>query len=702
MELIRPLSLGGLDRSRLFKNPLFLVGLALRVMLVCIVVPASYQGWFVPFFQNAFGASLDPWSSHLAAFGTPMAFPYGIAMFVPLLAPVEIGNWISLWTGLSGAPFLGFGFTILAFDFMLLCILHEILPDHPRRLLVFYWLSPITIYICYWHGQLDVIPVVFLMLSLLMIERRQPGLAGLMIAVAVSAKFSMVLALPFLLIYIYANKRLRGFLKPYLQALVGALLVLETPILLSPAARLMVFGTPEVAKVYEVAIGLGHGIDIFVLPVAYTLILFGAWSVRRMSFDLLIALIGSGFFIIVLLTTGSPGWFLWVIPFLVLHLMTANNRMAIVTTVFAIIFVGFHVLVSSGALVPLLGIDLSAPLAQTIYFPLQWQSIWLSVLVALGVILCLRLVGEGILRNDYFRLSRQSLVIGIGGDSGSGKDTLALSLANLFGRESVVHLSGDDYHRWDRHKPMWQVMTHLNPQANDLQQYRQDALALASGHSVQSRHYDHATGRMTKPRTVVGNDVVLLSGLHVLFDREICERCDVRVFLDMDESLRRFLKLQRDVSVRGHSAERVLTTLGARQFDRERYILPQAGNADVVFTLLPLHPALIDEQSIGRGVPRLKLRASLRSGSPYEDLVRVLVGVCGLHVDVVTENLAGVVEITVEGDMDPEDVSMAAREVVAHLDELLTLRPVWQGGAGGIMELFVLGEVAHALRKRLS
>ena len=27
---------------------------------------------------------------------------------------------------------------------------------------------------------------------------------------------------------------------------------------------------------------------------------------------------------------------------------------------------------------------------------------------------------------------------------------------------------GDDYHLWDRGRPVWQALTHLNPMANDI------------------------------------------------------------------------------------------------------------------------------------------------------------------------------------------------------------------------------------------
>ena len=59
-------------------------------------------------------------------------------------------------------------------------------------------------------------------------------------------------------------------------------------------------------------------------------------------------------------------------------------------------------------------------------------------------------------------MTRRPFVIGISGDSGSGKDTFANSIEGLFGKHSVTKLSGDDYHLWDRKKPIWQAMTHLN------------------------------------------------------------------------------------------------------------------------------------------------------------------------------------------------------------------------------------------------
>ena len=76
----------------------------------------------------------------------------------------------------------------------------------------------------------------------------------------------------------------------------------------------------------------------------------------------------------------------------------------------------------------------------------------------------------------------------------AGKDTLADAISGLFGDHSIVTLSGDDYHLWDRHKPMWQVMTHLNPTANDLEGFSHDLASLKDGKSIRARYYNHVNG----------------------------------------------------------------------------------------------------------------------------------------------------------------------------------------------------------------
>ena len=73
---------------------------------------------------------------------------------------------------------------------------------------------------------------------------------------------------------------------------------------------------------------------------------------------------------------------------------------------------------------------------------------------------------------------------------------------------------------------------------------------------------------------------------------------------------------------------------------------------------------------------------------------------CGLHVDMsIGEDNSGV-ELRIEGDLQPEDLEVAAGQLVPHLEELMALDARWESGMIGLMQLITLVEVAEALRAR--
>ena len=119
------------------------------------------------------------------------------------------------------------------------------------------------------------------------------------------------------------------------------------------------------------------------------------------------------------------------------------------------------------------------------------------------------------------------------------------------------------------------MITHLNPQANDLHQFNQDVFELMAGRSVRVHHYDHSTGYSSNEHLVRHNDVVIASGLHALYSPELLRRYDLRVFLDMDPALRRYLKLWRDVDERGASEDAVLESIEKREPDGSHFVAPQ-------------------------------------------------------------------------------------------------------------------------------
>ena len=81
----------------------------------------------------------------------------------------------------------------------------------------------------------------------------------------------------------------------------------------------MVIGTREVEKIYWMTIQMGKENLIYLTILVYLLLLYFFFRIRRINFDLLFAAMGVAFSIIILMTPSSPGWYLWVVPMLMLH-----------------------------------------------------------------------------------------------------------------------------------------------------------------------------------------------------------------------------------------------------------------------------------------------------------------------------------------------------------------------------------------------
>ncbi|VVO29817.1 Uridine kinase [Pseudomonas fluorescens] len=679
---------------KLFCQPSFLTGLVLRLALVLWVTPAPLTEWYLPFLDTSTNTlTLNPWGTWLDQGGAITAFPYGYVMWLAFLPAILVCKALAL-------PLMfGYGTTLIGADILMLAVLRKIVPGRDRLLLAVYWLSPIVIVGSYVLGFNDLIPVLLLAGSLYFFKRARLILSGLVFITAVSAKLSMILALPFFLIYLQHNRPLRQYLPRLLIGLGAGTLATVLPFLLSSAGVSMLINNPEIGKVYELAFSIGDSSLLYVVPLAYLLMLYAAWRIKRPNFELFHSLLGLVFLLVVLMTPASPGWFIWAIPSLVAY-QAASNRIAVaITAIFSLLYVVGALLITPDAR---LIVEQAAWLPQAtshLLFGGKLSSLVHTAMVATGIVLAIRIWRESVSRNDYFRLSRKPFVIGVAGDSGAGKDTYSDAIKGLFGSHSVTTLSGDDYHLWDRQKPMWQVMTHLNPMANDLEGFANDLVALTDSKNIHSRHYDHQTGRMSRPFMIQSNDFVIASGLHALYLPILRECYNLSVYLDIDESLRRHFKLQRDVHQRGHTEEKVLASFTRREPDSARFIRPQAAHADLVLSLQPIHPRILE--GAGKNHPlHFKIVARSRNGLNELSLTRVLVGVCGLHVDMATRNDATEVELTIEGETSAQDIEMAARMICPRIFEFLDLKPQWQDGVMGLMQLITLSHINQALTKR--
>jgi phosphoribulokinase len=174
------------------------------------------------------------------------------------------------------------------------------------------------------------------------------------------------------------------------------------------------------------------------------------------------------------------------------------------------------------------------------------------------------------------------VLLGLAGDSASGKSTLSRGIEYILGVERVGRVCTDDYHRFDRADRAERGVTPLSPEANRMDVMAEHLRTLAAGGAVRKPTYDHHTGSFGPDEDVEPGEIIIVEGLLALADRATRDAIDVGVFLEPDETLRRRWKLARDVFERGYSPSQVVDELQRRESDASKYIRPQRDYADVI------------------------------------------------------------------------------------------------------------------------
>ncbi|MEM9771088.1 MAG: phosphoribulokinase [Cyanobacteria bacterium P01_D01_bin.73] len=181
------------------------------------------------------------------------------------------------------------------------------------------------------------------------------------------------------------------------------------------------------------------------------------------------------------------------------------------------------------------------------------------------------------------------VLIGVAGDSGCGKSTFLRRLADLFGEEFMTVICLDDYHSLDRKGRKAAGVTALDPKANNFDLMYEQIKSLKEGNPIDKPIYNHETGELDPPERVDPNKVIVIEGLHPLFDERVRGLLDFSVYLDISDEVKIAWKIQRDMAERGHTYEDVLASIEARRPDFQAYIDPQKTHADVVLQILPTH-----------------------------------------------------------------------------------------------------------------
>jgi len=623
-------------------------------------------------------------------------FPYGQVMLWLLALPRWLFNpFLSAdYDFVSNFHIFVYRLPILLADVVILLILARWLKNQQKKVLIYYWCSPILFYISYLHGQLDVLPIVFLFSFLYFLFKEKLFWAFSVLGLAIAAKASILIAWPFAVVFLILKRVPVGRLLLLAAIPLALFFLLNLNWLLAPGFAEIVLNNREQLKIFDFHYRFSDHYVIYFVPLAYLILLIKSLTYRTFNRDIFLMFLGFSFGILTLFIPPMPGWYFWVIPFFAYFYISQNNAPRfsfILLNIFyflyffirpdADFFQIFQPISLTIAAWPnfysLLGNwGIDADLAANIAFTLLQAALLLNILW---------IYRRGIESNIQYKIKYQPYLIGLAGDSGSGKTTLVGFLKDIFGEKNVAVLEGDDLHKWERGNEMWREFTHLNLKANDLYLGLADAADLKNGSVVERRHYDHDSGKFTLPKKFAANKIIIFEGLHSLFLNQMRNLHDLKVFLNTDEELRRHWKVLRDMKERGYSREKILEQLAQREADSEKYIRAQEQYADIAIVLRNKE-AIAD---LGNEAVALDIVVEFKclNDVNLEPLLRRLAAAGDLAIEHLFFDNYQLAKVS--GPITADIIGEIAEDLIPDLREVIGSEPHWLAGDQGLRQLFL-------------
>ncbi|QZX99428.1 uridine kinase [Halobaculum rubrum] len=178
-----------------------------------------------------------------------------------------------------------------------------------------------------------------------------------------------------------------------------------------------------------------------------------------------------------------------------------------------------------------------------------------------------------------------SFVVGIAGGTGAGKTTVTRLITERVA-DSVTRIPVDNYYRDLSHLDLEEraEVNYDHPDAFEWSLLRDHLETLLSGNSVEMPQYDFEIhNRKGETETVEPTDVIVVEGILALYDEDINDMLDLRLYVETDADVRILRRIERDVVERGRDLEGVIEQyLSTVKPMHEQFIEPTKKHADLI------------------------------------------------------------------------------------------------------------------------
>src|SRR5690554_6641954 len=156
---------------------------------------------------------------------------------------------------------------------------------------------------------------------------------------------------------------------------------------------------------------------------------------------------------------------------------------------------------------------------------------------------------------------KRPLIIGITGGTGSGKSTVSKEIFKLIPEKKIAVIEQDSYYK-DQSHLTFEERTKTNydhPMAFDNELLIKHLKDLLDNKPIEKPIYDFEKHTRKKETiTVEPKDIIILEGILILFEEEIRNLLDIKIFVDTDSDVRVIRRILRDIKERGRTLDSVI------------------------------------------------------------------------------------------------------------------------------------------------
>lgn len=534
---------------------IFYVVLFTKYFFLLRITPQLEIDRYLEFFSQCESLStcLNPYENITSLSKSYLNFPYSTLMYLFLLPWFLIGSIIEI-------SFINLSYLIC--EVLLIYTLKKFYNLNEINLTLIVLLNPVIIYSMGFLGQLDFIPLTFFTFSLLKLKESNKYYALVFLVIAASMKIIFIILVPFFLAYFTKKEKVITENFKIISFAFFGLATFNFQLFIDDSYRgAILYGLNQGFSIVETSQSLYFN-GLFLIIFLSTITFFIYWrNLNRLDFYGLTLFSGYLTFPLFISNLSNIGWFLWSLPTIILLYISFDYRVKFLIYNFLILLV-----ISDQDNNLLTEFSYFKLIASYVVYPLFFIILYYSI--------------QALRQNNYFKIKSQPIIFAIAGDSATGKTTVSEVLRNFFGDNVVDTVELDSFHKFERNNPMWEKNTHLNPEMNNLSEFRRVMFNLINGKTEFVKKYNHLTGRFDDLDKKKIKDFLIVEGLHALHFQDLNKKYKLKIFLDISEDLKENLKISRDTK-RKKDLKTIKKEINDRKSDFKEYIFPQIKSADL-------------------------------------------------------------------------------------------------------------------------